>query len=151
MPRHPEPTALIVAKGKTHISPKEAEERQSRELKVPFTDVQAPEYLSAKQKAKFDDIAEKLLALEIMTELDVDCLARYVLARYVLAHDVYLAYTSQVTKYIKAGDIKAIKEMQNLQDKAFRQAQSAARDLGLTITSRCRIVVPHPAEEDDEL
>lgn len=146
MPRHPEPTALIVAKGRTHISPKEAEERQSRELKVPFTDVQAPEYLSAKQKAKFDDIAEKLLALDIMTELDVDCLARYV-----LAHDVYLAYTSQVTKYIKAGDIKAIKEMQNLQDKAFRQAQSAARDLGLTITSRCRIVVPHPAEEDEEL
>lgn len=146
MPRHPEPTALIVAKGKTHISPREAEERQSRELKVPFTDVNAPEYLSAKQKAKFDDIADKLLALEIMTELDVDCLARYV-----LAHDVYLAYTSQVTKYIKAGDIKAIKEMQNLQDKAFRQAQSAARDLGLTITSRCRIVVPHPAEEDDEL
>lgn len=146
MPRHPEPTALIVAKGKTHITPKEAEERQSQELKVPFTDVQAPEYLSAKQKEKFDNIAEKLLALEIMTELDVDCLARYV-----LAHDVYLAYTSQITKQLKAGDMKATKEMQNLQDKAFRQAQSAARDLGLTITSRCRIVVPAPAEDDDEL
>ena len=146
MPRHPEPTALIVAKGKTHISPKVAEERQSRELKVPFTDVEAPEYLSAKQKAKFDEIAGKLLALEIMTELDVDCLARYV-----LAHDVYLAYTSQITKQLKAGDMKATKEMQNLQDKAFRQAQSAARDLGLTITSRCRIVVPAPAEDDDDL
>lgn len=146
MPRHPEPTALIVAKGKTHMGAREAEERQERELKVPFTDVQAPEYLSVKQKAKFDDIAEKLLALEIMTELDIDCLARYV-----LAHDVYLAYTSQVTKQIKAGDIKALKEMQNLQDKAFRQAQSAARDLGLTITSRCRIVVPQAPEDDDDL
>lgn len=146
MPRHPEPTALIVAKGRTHLSPKDVEERQSRELKVPFTDVHAPEYLSAKQKVKFEDVAEKLLALEIMTELDVDCLARYV-----LAHDVYLAYTSQVTKQIKAGDIKALKEMQNLQDKAFRQAQSAARDLGLTITSRCRIVVPQAPEDDDDL
>lgn len=146
MPRHPEPTRLIVAKGKTHISTKEVEERQSKELKVPFTDVKAPEYLSAKQKEKFQDIAEKLLALEIMTELDTDCLSRYV-----LAHDVYLAYTSQVTKYIKAGDTKALKEMQNLQDKAFRQAQAAARDLGLTITSRCRIVVPPPPVDDDEL
>ena len=146
MGRHPEPTKLIVAKGKTHMGEREAEEREARELKVPFTNVQAPEYLSAKQKTKFDDIAQMLLALEIMTELDVDCLARYV-----LAHDVYLAYTSQVTKQIKSGDIKALKEMQNLQDKAFRQAQAAARDLGLTITSRCRIVVPQPPEEDDDL
>lgn len=146
MPRHPEPTALIVAKGKTHLSPKEAEERQERELKVPFTDVHAPEYLSEKQKEKFDDIAEKLLALEIMTELDIDCLARYI-----LAHDVYLTYTSKIAKQIKTGDIKLIKEFQNLQDKAFRQAQSAARDLGLTITSRCRIVVPQAPEDDDEL
>lgn len=146
MGRHPEPAALIAAKGKSHLGAEVMEERKSRELKVPFTDVHAPEYLSAKQKEKFDGIAEKLLALEIMTELDVDCLARYV-----LAHDVYLAYTSQVTKQIKAGDIKALKEMQNLQDKAFRQAQSAARDLGLTITSRCKIVVPQPPEDDDEL
>lgn len=146
MGRHPEPAALIAAKGKSHFGAKEMEEREARELKVPFTDVHAPEYLSAKQKEKFDGIAEKLLALEIMTELDIDCLARYV-----LAHDVYLAYTAQVTKQIKAGDIKALKEMQNLQDKAFRQAQSAARDLGLTITSRCRIVVPQPSEDEDEL
>lgn len=146
MGRHPEPAALIAAKGKSHFGAEEMEERKARELKVPFTDVHAPEYLSPKQKEKFDGIADKLLALEIMTELDVDCLARYV-----LAHDVYLAYTSQVTKQIKSGDIKALKEMQNLQDKAFRQAQSAARDLGLTITSRCKIVVPQPPEDEDEL
>ena len=146
MGRHPEPAALIAAKGKSHLGAEVMEERKARELKVPFVDVHAPGYLSAKQKEKFDDIADKLLALEIMTELDIDCLARYV-----LAHDVYLAYTSQVTKQIKAGDIKALKEMQNLQDKAFRQAQSAARDLGLTITSRCKIVVPQPLEDEEEL
>ena len=146
MPRWPEPTDLLLAKGKSHIGPKEAEERRARELKVPFVDVHAPEYLSEKQTEKFDDIAEKLLALEIMTELDVDCLARYI-----LAHDMYLAYTSKITKLIKNGDVKQLKDMQNLQDKAFRQAQSAARDLGLTITSRGRIVIPAPPEDDDEL
>lgn len=146
MPRHPEPVNLIVAKGKSHIGQKEIEERQASELHVPFTDVHAPEYLSVNQKAKFDDIANKLLALEIMTELDVDCLARYV-----LAHDMYLAYTSKVTKLIKNGDLKELKEIQALQDKAFRQSQAAARELGLSITSRARIVVPPPPEEDDEL
>lgn len=146
MPRHAEPVNLIVAKGKSHLGQEEIERRQASELHVPFTDVHAPEYLSVKQKAKFDDIAEKLLALEIMTELDVDCLARYV-----LAHDMYLAYTSKVTKLIKDGDLKVLKETQALQDKAFRQSQAAARELGLSITSRARIVVPPPPEDDEEL
>lgn len=146
MPRHAEPIGLVKAKGKKHLTKQEIEERSERELKVPFTDVEAPDYLSASQKRKFDGIAEMLLALNIMTELDTDCLARYV-----LAHDMYLAYTKAVTKLIKANDLVLLKDMQNLQDKAFKQAQAAARDLGLTITSRCKIVVPQPPEEDDEL
>lgn len=146
MPKHAQPIDLIVAKGKKHLTKKEIDGRRERELKVPFTDVQPPDFLSAAQKKKFNGIAEKLLALNIMTELDVDCLARYV-----LAHDMYLAYTNAVTKLIKANDLVLLKDMQNLQDKAFKQAQTAARDLGLTITSRCRIVVPQPPEEDDEL
>lgn len=146
MPKHAEPIDLIIAKGKKHLTKNEIEERREKELKVPFTDVEAPEYLSAAQKKKFDGIAEKLLSLNIMTELDVDCLARYV-----LAHDMYLAYTSAVTKLIKANDLVLLKDMQNLQDKAFKQAQSAARDLGLTITSRCKIVIPPPPEDEDEL
>ena len=146
MPKHAQPIDLIVAKGKKHLTKKEIDGRRERELKVPFTDVQPPDFLSAAQKKKFNGIAEKLLALNIMTELDVDCLARYV-----LAHDMYLAYTNAVTTLIKANDLVLLKDMQNLQDKAFKQAQTAARDLGLTITSRCRIVVPQPPEEDDEL
>ena len=146
MPRQAEPVSLILAKGKTHIGRNKAEERRAQELKVPFTDVQPPEYLSEKQKQKFMGIADKLLALDIMTELDVDCLARYV-----LAHDMYLAYTSQVTKLIRGNDNATLRDMQTMQDKAFKQAQSAAAALGLTITSRAKIVVPQPPEEPDDL
>ena len=93
------------------------------------------------------DIADKLLALGIMTELDIDCLAMYI-----LSHDLYLSYTKTIAQLIKQNDIAGLKDVQNMQDKAFRQAQTAARDLGLTITSRCRIVIPTPPEtEDDEL
>lgn len=146
MGRNKQPIDLLLAKGKSVFSQETIERRRAEELKVPFVDVEPPEYLSGKQKDKFTNIADKLLALNIMTELDVDCLARYV-----LAHDLYLAYTSQMTKAIKEKDMGLLKEMQNLQDKAFRQAQSAASALGLTITSRGKIVVPQPPEDDEEL
>lgn len=147
MARPREPVDLIKAKGRKHLTKDEYEERKDSELDVPFKDVQPPSYLKKKQKEKFTDIADKLLALGIMTELDVDCLAMYI-----LSHDLYLSYTKTIAQLIKQNDIAGLKDVQNMQDKAFRQAQTAARDLGLTITSRCRIIIPTPPDtEDDEL
>lgn len=140
-----EPIDLIKAKGKKHLTKSEYEDRKSQELDVPYTNVKAPPYLNAKQKRKFNDFAKKLVELGIMTELDIDCLARYV-----ISHDLYILYTEQITKMLAEGVID--NTMQNLQDKVFRQAQTAARDLGLTITSRCKLVIPTPPDdEDDEL
>lgn len=136
-----------VAINKKHFTIEEREKREEEELQVPFTDVKPPTYLNKNQKKKFKDIADKLVKLGIMTELDVDCLARYVLSQ-----DLYLKYTEQITSELEDGEasITLLKEIQNLQDKAFKQAQSSARDLGLTITSRCKIVVPTAPEDDDD-
>ena len=136
-----------VAINKKHFTIEEREKREEEELQVPFTDVKPPPYLNKNQKKKFKDIADKLVKLGIMTELDVDCLARYVLSQ-----DLYLKYTEQITSELEDGEasITLLKEIQNLQDKAFKQAQSSARDLGLTITSRCKIVVPTAPEDDDD-
>ena len=144
--RSRKPAALLEAEG-AHISKDELQERKDRELKVPFTNVKPPSYLNKSQKKKFKDIAGKLVKLGIMTELDVDCLARYVLTQ-----DLYLKYTEQITKLLEDDEpsITLLKELQNLQDKAFKQAQSSARDLGLTITSRCKIVLPPTPEDDDD-
>ena len=77
-----EPIDLIKAKGRKHLTEKEYEERKSSELQVPFTDVEPPECLTTKKQiAEFHDISEKLLALNIFTELDVDALARYILSK----------------------------------------------------------------------
>lgn len=149
MARPREPIDLLVAKGNKHLTKEEIETRRESELKVPFTNVKPPAYLTQKQKKKFKDIAKKLLALGIMTELDVDCLARYI-----ISHDLYLAYTETIAQVIneaQAAEIAtSLKDVQNMQDKAFRQAQAAARDLGLTITSRCKIVIPAPPDDDDD-
>lgn len=40
--------------------------------------------------------------------------------------------------------------LMNLQDKAFKQCLACAKELGLTITSRCKIVVPPPPDDDDD-
>lgn len=130
---------------KKHFTKSEIEQRKAETLDVPFTDVTPPEYLTKNQKKKFLDIAGKLDALGIMTELDVDCLAMYV-----LSHDLYLLYTKRLSKLIEAMEFEKLKDIQNMQDKAFRQAQAAASKLGLTITDRCRIVIPPPPEDDND-
>ena len=148
MPKLLEPIALLEAKGKAHLSQAQIEERRERELKVPYMDVIPPDYLTDAQKEKFMHYAEMLLALGIMTELDVDCLARYI-----VSFDLYLVYTESVKALLTAQNFEELKSVQTMQDKMFKQAQASARDLGLTVTSRCKIVAPKPPAptEDDEL
>lgn len=137
MARPREPVDLIVAKGKKHISKADIEERRAKEIQVPFKEIKPPKYLNKKQKKTFKELAGKLLAINIYTELDADTLARYIIAQ-----DLYIAYTDSINKLIEQGNLLQLKEVQGMQDKAFRQAQSSARDLGLTISSRCKLEVP---------
>ena len=137
MARPREPLALIEVKGKKHLTKAEIAERRAQEIQVPFKEIKPPKYLSAKQKKTFKDLAGKLLAIKIYTELDADALARYIIAQ-----DLYISYTEAINELIEKGNLVLLKEIQNMQDKAFRQAQTSARDLGLTISSRCRLEVP---------
>jgi P27 family predicted phage terminase small subunit len=113
---------------------------------VPFTDVQAPEYMSEKQKEEFMRIADMLLALNVFTELDVDCLARYV-----LEHELYLAQHNEVRRARKSGNTAKLKEAEIMYDKTVRRIRGLASDLGLTPTSRMKLSVPPPPADDDEL
>lgn len=147
--RMKKPIALHLAEGNpSHLTKAEIEERKEQELQVPFHDVRAPEYLKGeKQLEKFNYYSQMLLDLNIFTELDADCLARYI-----MGEQLYLQYTNLLIQMIKSKDFEQLGKIQGLQDRAFRQCQSCARDLGLTITSRCRLIVPSaPDDEDDEL
>lgn len=148
MARPREPIDLIKAKGKTHLSQSEYDERKAAEIEVPFVDVQPPDYLTGeKQIAKFNYYADMLLKLNIFTQLDVDCLARYI-----MGEQLYLQYTSLLIGLIRSKDFEQMGKIQGLQDRAFRQCQQCARDLGLTISSRCKLVLPNVEDgEDDEL
>lgn len=145
MARPREPVDLIKAKGKKHMSKAEYEERKEQEIEVPFTDIKPPDYLTGqKQLEKFNYYADMLLNIGIFTELDVDCLARYI-----MGEQLYLQYTSLLISLIKSKDFDQMGKIQGLQDRAFRQCQQCARDLGLTISARCKLVVPKTDEDDD--
>ena len=138
-----QPINLIEAKGRYHIGKADAERRRASELKVPDGGIEAPAFLTKKQKEKFDHYAELLQNIGIMKELDVDCLARYI-----VAHDQYISYTK---KSNREPDIDAKIKLANLADKSFNQAHKCATALGLTITSRCKLTVLPEQEELDEL
>ena len=135
--RNKEPIALVQAKGKKHLTKAEIEQRKSEELNVPNDAIEAPSYLIKSQKAEFDRIAKILIDLEIMTNLDCDALAGYIVAR---------------DGWVKAGKMLRSKEVRDnpiiydkwtkIEDRYRKQMRSAAHDLGLTITSRGKIVAP---------
>ena len=145
MARPREPIDLIKAKGRKHLTKSEYEERKEQELEVPFTDIKPPKYLVGEQQLeKFNYYADMLLELGIFTELDVDCLARYI-----MGEQLYLQYTGLLIKLIKSKDFDQMGKIQGLQDRAFKQCQQCARDLGLTISARCKLVVPQTDEGED--
>lgn len=156
MARPREPIDLIKAKGKKHLTEAEYEERKAQEIEVPFTDIEPPSFLPKTFHNEFYEISEKLVAIGIMTELDTVSLAQYLIAK-----QNYISYTAMLLKIIKRNsdpnkkyldedDVTENTKIQALQDRALRQCQSCARDLGLTITSRCKIVVPQPPSDDDD-
>ena len=153
MARNKEPVDLILAKGKSHhLTKKVIEERRESEVKAAKDNIKPPSYLNRSQKTKFKKIASELIELDIMSNLDCDALARYLIAL-----DIYISLSRKLQENDLEGiDIKDEKklaeavekldEVSKIQDRYFKQCRMAASDLGLTITSRCRLVVPKAPE-----
>lgn len=141
MARPRQPIALIEAKGRSHLGKAEIRERRSREI-VPIVDnIVAPGFLTSSQKKKFNDIASQLLKLGVMGETDVDALARYI-----VAEDFYIHATRQLRRRDVQKDFQTMSVWIRIQEKFFKQCRACANDLGLTISSRGRLVVPEIEE-----
>ena len=158
-----QPVRLIMAKGAKHLTKKEIEERERGEVQ-PCTDgIAAPSYLTAKQKEQFDAIAAQLDRIGIMGETDCDTLARYITAQSFYEQavkDLRELQKERPERPEPGGDPKEAAEFykklvgwtasveiaDKRQDRYFKQAQTAAAALGLTITSRCKLALPPSAE-----
>lgn len=149
------PMLLNLANGGKNWTKEEIKERLDSEVQ-PVTDgIEAPSSLTAKQKKEFDRIAGQLQKLKVMGETDCDTLGRYVVAQelYIQAvKDLSVVQKQRPKgKDVVVEDLVAWASMLEKLDKRveryFKQATTAASALGLTISSRCKLVVP---VKDDE-
>lgn len=162
-----QPIQLVKVKGKKHLTKAEIEERTREEIKAPCNKVEAPSYLTPNQKRKFTKIAKELLAIDLITNLDIDALARLIISM-----EKYREVTEEINKQpmmmtvpydtgekdSKGNPIMGGKQVVNgnierlmiIQDRYFRQCRQGAADFGLTVSSRCRLVVPKASEVPKE-
>jgi P27 family predicted phage terminase small subunit len=136
------PTGVLEARGNKHISKAELEERRNNEIKPITDDIVAPAYLTKKQKDDFYSISEQLKKLNIMGNTDVDALGRYI-----VANDFYINAVKQMRKPEIKNDPIKFNAWAKIQERYFKQCRSSANDLGLSISSRCKLVVPQPKQD----
>lgn len=151
MARPRQPVQLVMANGKKNLTKKEIADRLATEIAPCTDDLSAPTYLSATEKKRFTKIAEQLDKLGILGETDTETLARYVTAQ-----GQYEKLTKELRKVLNSSpdeesstylvDLAMWVELQDklakLQNRYFTQAQTAAAALGLTISSRCKLIAP---------
>ena len=155
--RNKQPLSVIQGKGKSnHLTKEEIKNRQEQEsLMKGYTDnVEVPTYLTAAQKKDFKKIALELMRLEIFSNLDVDALARYIDSK-----TMYIKLNKELKK-IKSTELIELEDgtqrvianedypkLMRTRNSLFGECRAAASDLGLTITSRLKLVLP---KKDDD-
>ena len=148
MPGPRQSLEVLEGKGRKHLSRSERAQRAAGEVRP------APEYLTAELKEQFRALARQLKELGLLSSLDYDTLARYLLAR-----QSYLAATQEVIALQRGAeradgsrviDTEALDVATRIQDRFFKQCRGCANDMGLTVTSRCRLVLPESARPPEE-
>ncbi len=152
MPRPRQPTDTL----KKHISKAEAAERRAQEFSVPKAEKATPpkwlgrgfpDDVSKALKAEFRKIGKQLIDVGLYTDLDADTLAHYVVAR----HQWEMASVqAEAALALGLGGAKLSRAWSAIQDRYFAAARKCAGELGLTLSARCKLVVPEkPAYETE--
>ena len=146
MPGTRQPTDVILANGRKHLSRAEEAERRAGEVNVPKAKTaKPPKWLPETLRKDFRALGKRLIAAGIYTDLDADSLGRYLVAQH-----QWLIATAEAERALSACDSKGSDDWGKIQERYFKQARNCANDLGLTVTSRCRLVVPAAEKPEEE-
>lgn len=138
MPGPRQPTDLVKARGRKHLSQPEEEARRDREVHVPPPDrAQPPQWLMKKFHREFREVGEALRLAGLYTELDRDVLGQFLVAR-----DRWVRADKLASAAIRDKDEKLAREWAGVQGTYFKQCRQCAEAMGLSVSSRCRLVVP---------
>ena len=146
MPGPRQPTDVVKAKGRKHLSKAEEAQRRAGEAQVerPKT-VKVPKWIPEDLKKEFRTLGRKLLAAGLYTDLDADTLGRYLVAQH-----QYILAAQEAGQALSRRDQEGADDWGKIQERYFKQARNCANDMGLTVTSRCRLVVPDAPQKGDE-
>ncbi|MCI7735171.1 MAG: phage terminase small subunit P27 family [Dysosmobacter sp.] len=134
-----QPTDVVLANGRKHLSQAEEAARRAGEVQVPRPKtVKVPKWVPETLKADFRRLGKQLLRCGLYTDLDADNLGRYLVAQH-----QYLIATAETEKALAKRDQEEADSWGRIQERYFKQARNCANDMGLTVTSRCRLVVPN--------
>lgn len=166
-----QPTDLVVMKGRKHLTKAEIEARKNAEVTAPNDKVRPPTYLTAEQKKKFRKLAKELIAIKLIANVDCDALARLLIAQ-----EQFIEITEEIQRTPLMVDIPVYEMRENpdtgekesvqvgtrqvvngererlmiIQDRCMKQCRQGASDFGMTVSSRCRLVVPKAKDEKPE-
>jgi P27 family predicted phage terminase small subunit len=158
--RNKQPLSVIQGKGRSnHLTNDEIKKRQKHEENMRgFTDkVKPPSYLTAAQKKEFQETANELMRIRIFSNLDVDTLARYLDSKYQYLQLVREMKKIKPTNTVTGPDGKKATfanddypKLARVKNTLFGECRAAASDLGLTITSRLKLVIPQTEDGNKE-
>ena len=147
MPGPRQKLAVLEGNGRKHLSKAEKAQRAAQEVELPKPKtMRLPKWLPEAHRKEFRALAKELLAADMgAAQLDRDTLGRYVVAQ------AQYAQACRMAEEALAAQSPALAETWvKLQDTCFKQARACANDLGMTITSRCRLVLPEGARPKEK-
>lgn len=147
MPGPRQKLSVLEGNGRKHLSKSEKAQRAAQEVDLPKPKtMRLPKWLPEEHRKEFRALAKELLAADMgAAQLDRDTLGRYVVAQAQYAQACKMAGEA-----LAAENSVLAEKWTKIQDTCFKQARACANDLGMTITSRCRLVLPEGARPKEK-
>jgi P27 family predicted phage terminase small subunit len=140
--RKPLPTHIHLLRGKAGKRP-----LNFHEPKPPAAVPTPPQHLTKAARAEWFRVTKHLRALNLLTQLD-----RAVLAAYCDCYDRWVQATAMIQQHglvLKMGGTLIQSPYVSISNKALEQMRAFMGELGLTPSSRTRIVAPRLDDVDD--
>ena len=146
MPGPRQRLSVLEGNGRKHLSKSEKAQRAAQEVDLPKpAKMRVPKWLPQECRKEFRALAKELLAADMgAAQLDRDTLGRYVVAQA-----QYTQASKMAGEALAAQNAALAEKWIKIQDTCFKQARACANDLGMTITSRCRLVLPEGARSKE--
>ncbi|MCH3961264.1 MAG: P27 family phage terminase small subunit [Solobacterium sp.] len=128
---------VAVEKTKKHLSKAQIQAKKAVKTRVKALKnaIEPPDYLTSDQRKEFDVVVALQAKVGLVSALDVDTIASYVISR-----DNYYKVSAQMNELSVTSD--AYGKISRLQDRYFKQMRATQNALGMSPESRNRLSVP---------